>query len=329
MADLIALDEAARLILSGQPLLIAGAGSLLSQLPKGQWIGGTTPYFMAGQGGTIDRRHVFVARLGAPISASAIRVYPTDRLQQIPQDYPTHGCSFIVLPAGSEAHLRYAQECATWPGLFNSPLVGWNAGVLLSELGTLVPRVFDGTTQTSYDDAAVVLHASTDANHVARIDIVNAFSQGDGDRIQFPRSGFTVTDCLVNGVLVNFADYIAQRGIDTRWPLVADYAGASINVSFQSVDASSKQVQLYAPVFAGVEYRLAAPVSDLAGYFGREFDARKTTPIFSCNCILNFLYAELEGKATGTATGPITFGEVAYIQLNQTLVYVTFEPVVP
>jgi hypothetical protein len=42
---------------------------------------------------------------------------------------------------------------------------------------------------------------------------------------------------------------------------------------------------------------------------------------FSCNCILNYLYGELEGKRTGALKGPMTFGEVAYQLLNQTMVY--------
>ena len=46
---------------------------------------------------------------------------------------------------------------------------------------------------------------------------------------------------------------------------------------------------------------------------------------FSCNCILNYLYSELEGKKTGGITGPITFGEIAYQLLNQTMVYLTIE----
>ena len=41
---------------------------------------------------------------------------------------------------------------------------------------------------------------------------------------------------------------------------------------------------------------------------------------YSCNCILNYLYGDLEGKKTGGFTGPVTFGEIAYILLNQTLV---------
>ena len=45
-------------------------------------------------------------------------------------------------------------------------------------------------------------------------------------------------------------------------------------------------------------------------------------PEFSCNCILNYLYGELEGKVTEGMYGPVTFGEIAYQLLNQTLVYV-------
>ena len=44
------------------------------------------------------------------------------------------------------------------------------------------------------------------------------------------------------------------------------------------------------------------------------------TSLFSCNCILNYLYGGLEGKHTGSVYGPITFGEIAHLLLNQTLV---------
>jgi len=325
MADLISLRQASELIQTGQTLLVAGDASQLAQLPRGQWIGGTTPYFMTRSGGVVDRERVFVTPLKAPIEASTIAIYRGSELQHVVEDYPARGCSFIILPAGCPTHLRFAGECASWPGFFNSPLVGWNAGVLLSEIANTSPKIFDGTTLEAYDDAAAVVHAALPEQYVARIEIVNPFQQGKGDIITFPRSGFAVTGCLINGQQRDFADYINENRIDTRLPLVADYAGAQINVSFQGIDESPKQVRLYSPVFQDVEYRLAEPVADLAGFFGREFGARKVEPAFSCNCILNFLYAELEGKQTGEATGPITFGEIAYIQLNQTLVYVSLE----
>jgi hypothetical protein len=49
------------------------------------------------------------------------------------------------------------------------------------------------------------------------------------------------------------------------------------------------------------------------------------TPVFMCNCILNFLYGELEGKKTGALQGAITFGEIAFKLLHQTLLHLTFE----
>ena len=43
--------------------------------------------------------------------------------------------------------------------------------------------------------------------------------------------------------------------------------------------------------------------------------------VFSCNCVLNYLFSNLENKKTGAFVGPVTFGEIAYQLLNQTLVY--------
>jgi hypothetical protein len=93
-----------------------------------------------------------------------------------------------------------------------------------------------------------------------------------------------------------------------------------INTSFQSVDAA-RGVQFYAPVFAGMHYKIAAPIEDYATEFRRRVAPRPRAPLFSCNCILNYLYGQLEGKRTEGFVGPITFGEIAYQLVNQTLVF--------
>ncbi|MEL7565826.1 MAG: hypothetical protein AAGU27_13175 [Dehalobacterium sp.] len=68
--------------------------------------------------------------------------------------------------------------------------------------------------------------------------------------------------------------------------------------------------------------RFARPVSDYAASFTEHFQGfEDVKPLFSCNCILNYLYGKLDGKATPPFAGAITFGEVAYQLLNQTLVY--------
>jgi hypothetical protein len=128
---------------------------------------------------------------------------------------------------------------------------------------------------------------------------------------------------LVNGKEVVFADYLVENNIDTQLPLVADYNSVLINVSIKSVSEEIKTVDLYAPVFAGTEYRFARPVSNYPTSFTEHLQGLKDTkPIFSCNCILNYLYGELEGQSTPPFAGPVTFGEVAYQLLNQTLAYV-------
>jgi hypothetical protein len=97
-------------------------------------------------------------------------------------------------------------------------------------------------------------------------------------------------------------------------------------VSFQTVAEARGEVRFYAPVFAGIRYRHARPVGDYVAEFTsglpRGIDGRVA---FSCNCILNYLHSGLEGRSTGGIVGPITFGEIAYQLLNQTMVYVTIE----
>jgi hypothetical protein len=83
-------------------------------------------------------------------------------------------------------------------------------------------------------------------------------------------------------------------------------------------------VTCYAPVFPGVDYRLARPVSDYAAAFQAAEPAESAAAVFACNCILNYLSGALEGKRVGIA-GPITFGEIAYHLVNQTLVYLAVE----
>ncbi len=46
MNQLISVQAAAEMIRSGKSISVAGPESALDQLPAGNWIGGTIPYFM-------------------------------------------------------------------------------------------------------------------------------------------------------------------------------------------------------------------------------------------------------------------------------------------
>jgi hypothetical protein len=228
------------------------------------------------------------------------------------------------MPGSSNTHLEFALHAPQYEDFGHSPLIGWIAGVHLDDLGKIKPKVFDGKSQTMLEDAAVVMHAALSPGHVAEINFVNIFEQGDGDTITFLQDGFSSTDAYVNGAKVNFADYIAQQNLDMRLPLVADYFGARVNVSFQNVDSTTREVRFYAPVFAGVTYKHARPLLDYVQQFTAMLPSHLSEhPAFSCNCILNYLYSKLEGKRTGKITGPATFGEVAYQLLDQTVAYLT------
>jgi hypothetical protein len=174
------------------------------------------------------------------------------------------------------------------------------------------------------EDSAVVMHVTLPPTQVAEIGYLNIFEQGQGDTITFPKDGFYARDAYINGVKTNFAQYVTQKHLDTRLPLVADYFGSMVNVSFQSVDIAKQEVRFYAPVFAGVSYKHAKPIKDYFQQFTAKLPSHLNEHlIFSCNCILNYLYSDLEGKRTGNITGPTTFGEVVYQLLNQTMAYLT------
>jgi hypothetical protein len=326
MQTLCSLDEARALIGSGKPLLLAGDEALLAGLPQGNWIGGTIPYFMTTEGGLQTADKVFVTELASVIGTS-IRVYDAADLPQIAQDHPGHGFTALLLPAFSAIHAAFAEHVTNYPAIFDRPLVGWVAGVALDDIGKVSPKVFNGMTGASSTTQAVALHAVLDEADQAMVDIVNLFSQGDGAEIAFDDAGFSAQEVTIDGRRRNLARYLTEGQIDTKLPLVADYHGAMVNVSIQNVDAASGRVDFYAPVFPGVSYRIASPVENYGAAFAAQLSADGPPVAFSYNCILNYAYAGLEGQRTGRLLGPMTFGEIAYMLLNQTAVYLTVERV--
>jgi hypothetical protein len=318
---LYTINDANMLIREGTPLHVAGDEAALVRLTRGNWIGGTTPYFLTENGGCVDRERVFITPLPSEVQSIETGFVEPDRLSDIPGAAPEHGFSLIIVPAGSEAHIRYAVGAHDLPGIFEQPTIGWVAGVHLDELAVHRAKVFDGRTGVAADDRIVVLRASLPQAVAPRIGIINLFRQGAGDRLRFPQTEFAADECWVNDTKASFYDYAKAHRLDLRLPLVADLSGEMINVSFHSVDDASRCVRFYAPVLAGTEYRQAAPLDDYRAELLAHVAENPITPVFSCNCILNYLYAGLAGDKALSITGPVTFGEIAYGLLNQTLVY--------
>jgi len=320
---LLPVDAVADLIRAGAHLSLAGRPQALDKLPAGNWIAGTTPYVMAAEGSrTIGSDVLFVTDL-SPYGDVSFACYGPDELERVSGDAPENGFALTVVPFGSTCHTRFANEASSYPAAFLRPAVGWIAGVDLNEAGAEA-LVYDGRTATAHRDHVVVANVAFPDDHMAQVEIVNLFAPDDAAVIRFEDTGFAPEWCEVAGERRKFYDVVVERDrTDGSLPLVGDFAGAHLNASIRTVDAEKGTVELYAPVFPGVDYSFAKPVADYAAAFREALAGRETDGlVMGCNCILNYLFGKLEGQSIGEIAGPVTFGEIAYQLLNQTLVMV-------
>jgi hypothetical protein len=333
-------EEVSKWIEDGRTLHIAGSEKLLRELPKGSWIGGSTEHFMTEEGGVVSDNLLFVSEfteLGT--SAYSIRDYGADTIPQITADAYGNGFSIAIIPFDCDVHNEYARNAAGYEGMFIKNIIGWISGPSKKTPGQPAVAV-NGQTGQVFTDRAIALHLEIPGPHgravseangrpgpkTVSLGIINIHSPDEkSPEIEFDESGSnTVKTCRIDGKEVLFADYLRKNGHNIGIPLVGDYFGHGVNVSFRLIDKD--EVQLYSPVFSGIKYRFAKNVPVYADAFREQLGRLKDKRIvFSCNCILNFMFGDLEGKKFGTVYGPITFGEVAYQLLNQTLVYVTVE----
>ncbi len=329
ISGVLDFDHVVAAIQKGQRLVISADESLLSKLPKGNWLGGTTPYFMAASGGTFSKDRAFVQELSPMATDLRFSWYSDATISSVYNDASENGFSFILIPAFAKIHLTFGLKAPEFGNFGVRPLVGWVAGTQLENLGVVAAKVYNGQTLESKSDEAIVLHATLPESHFADVNIVNIFETSNSqDELEFLTDGFEVERVKVSGKQRDFAGYIAEKKADIRWPLVGDYGGASVNLSFAGIDGG--KVKLLAPVFAGVKYRLASPAGDYNAYL-KAFQAKmsgfeKQEVGFSCNCVLNYKHGDLHGKIIPELHGPFVFGEIAYQLLNQTAVVMTICP---
>lgn len=323
---LVTADEAKALISSKAKLCISGEEATLLTLPKGDWIAGTIPYFMADEGGTFTKDKVFVTDISDIATNITIKTFSPDAISGFTENRFSNGFTYAIVPGMSEVHSTYALMTHDISDIMNQPVFGWISGIDLANLGKMTPKVINGQTGEIYENEAAMMFVELPPDKTAHIDIINIFEQdAQSPTFTFDSNGFSALDCTIDGKKQNLKEFVEKNGIDTKLPLVADYAGAQINISFQEL-AKDGTTYFYAPVQKGIEYKLAKPIDNYISKFTSQTERLNCNDIaMSCNCILNYLYAELEGVKTGGITGPITFGEIAYILVNQTLVYLRIE----
>jgi hypothetical protein len=327
MFRLRTISETNALIDAGKRLHLAGDEAVLRELHRGTWIGGTIPYFLTDQGGLADRHRVFVTELPESAEVTGITLLGGNELARLPGEAAENGFSLVILPGFSDILTNYAINGEHLPGIFEKPIIGWVSGVHLSEVGTVQPLVVNGRTGEFSSEQLAVMHTALPSSQMARIAQLNLFEQGSGDVIAFKETGFLGGACLINGAPANFYDYAKETNFDIQLPLVSSRCGEMVNVCISGFDDAAHSVKFYGPVLRSMEYRQAAPIGEYQTAFAKRADALRISPAFSCNCILNYLYGHLEGKRGMPIGGPATFGEIAYVLLNQTMVYLTVDEV--
>ena len=136
--------------------MLAGSEPALAQLPKGNWIGGTTSYFMDVNGCTCSESRIFVNEIPDYALGFQIAEYSPETLPSIFKDAPEKGYSLLFLAAGSPVHIVYAKGAPRYEGFIMKPVAGWVSGAPLSEIGRTEPKVFNGQTGQSFSSTPAV-----------------------------------------------------------------------------------------------------------------------------------------------------------------------------
>ena len=314
-------EEVSYMISAGNKLLLAGDAKLLSQLPAGEWIGGSTPFFILyPENRTTSFDKIFVSQLPDFVTKTEIREYDVTNIQNIFTDGRQNGFTVLIMPYASPIAVEYAINATNYANFAAHPVCGWLSGQPLEIILNEKSYTASGISTCISSEKGVAMHISLPESKYAEIHIFNPYIQGNGDSIMFENSSLIVKDAIINGVKRNFAAYLREIGYDMQMPLVANYSGAMINDVI--CDISGDEVPMSAPVFKDMEYRLGMVDDAIV-----EPSLMSDQIVFSATCIGNFLQPHICAQYLKKMNGPVVFGEIAYQQVGQTTVYVTVNDV--
>jgi len=317
MSKLLNYDETIKQINSGKLLVISAPTEMIENLPQGNYIAGSAYYFITEGKGEEDNDKYYVEELSNDIIKDyKIITYDEGDIKDINKNIPQNGFGYCLIPFACKTHFEFALNAPNYNEFAIKALYGFITEVRKEDIGVKNAIVKDGLTGTIYDNKAITLNVELQDSYSAEIDIINPFESDRTKRIEFLEDSFEVRKALINGKELNLVEYLKENNIDTRYPIMNDTAGAKVNVSFFKIEED--KVIMGSPVFKGATYYFTK-VTDYTEELSKIKVDEK--PYLSCNCFLNYIYMDLEGKSLNKAiSGPTTFGEIAYRLLNQTIV---------
>ncbi|MDR1601856.1 MAG: hypothetical protein LBS42_05455 [Tannerella sp.] len=308
---LFSTDEVARMIREGLYLILAGDAEALQQLPAGNWIAGATPcYLSSGVPHEIAKGQLYVNQLPEYVTGVEIKTYDADNLKHIFTEGPDNGFTMLLLPFASEILREYALHSFDYENFGLVPLVGWVAGKgnLWEVLKTDI--VMYGPDATAHLNKAVVMHVGLPAGKYAEVHIHSPFKIRPDVTVVFEESTVAPQDALINGERQNLREYMLRHDINFIHPLIVNLAGINICVTFIY---DTEQLTTMTALFKGVNY-----------YFS-ELDTQvweiPQDRIYALCCL--YYVQNPDPERLCQMTGPVTYGEIGYQMVTQSIVYLT------
>jgi len=320
-------QEVIKFISEGKKMVLSASEKMLDQLPKGNWIGGTSPYFMDADVGKFTEEKIFVDDFTHIATDFKIEKFDKDNIKNIAINSFQNGFTVLIIPGDSDTLFEFGINSFTYDKIFNNPVVGFIAGFDLDKIGELTPKVYNGQLNEKISNDGVAIHIKLPDNKVARAEILNLDTiNRTSPKIKFPTTSFTQSECTINGEKANIADYLSQIEYKEGLPIIADYNGALINRDIKVIDKEKKEVAFFSPVFHDEIYYLANVIENYHELFGEKLKTENLNIQYSVICVSYYLLGNLENKKI-QAEGVFAFGEIAFQLLNQTLVFLEIDEV--
>lgn len=317
--------EVINFINEGRIMLLSACSAVLDCLPKGNWIGGSSPYFMDSSGGVHTEEKIFVDDFTDIAEQYKISIYNADNIKNIAINSFENGFTLLVIPLDSDTHREFGINSLAYDKIFNNPVVGYVAGPTVDDTQKSVSKVYNGSTNKSHNQEAVAIHIKLHRNQVARAEILNVETiNPDSPSIEFPKTSFVQSDCTIDGEPANIADFILENKLKENYLIIANYNGALINRDIKHIDTDKREVSFHSPIFDDETYYLANINDNYQKLFDTKLAERKSNIPYSCSCVSYYLVGNLINKKINME-GVFAFGEIAFQLLNRTLVFLEID----
>lgn len=322
-------DEVNNFILQGKVMVLSADENVINQLPAGNWIAGTTPYFMDKEKGVFSKDLIFVDDFSEIAIDFKIETYNHESIKNLAENSFLNGFTVLILPLDTQVYSEFALKSLTYENIYRNPLVGYVAGFDFKDFGKAKSKIVNGLKSEVHENLAIAMHIALPNNKIARTEIINLDSILENSaQIVFPKTSFSQSDCLINGEKANIAEYLIQIAYknEAPRPLIANTNGALINRDIKTIDIENKQVSFFSPVYADDIYYLTKAESDYQFRFNKYLNEYNQQPVYTTICVSYYLLGELEHKKIGIE-GIFAFGEIAYQLLNKTLVLLEIDEI--